>query len=103
MLLAQVEGHVVATVQHLQVAGRALLLVRPQSVDAADPTRFRPGADTVVAVDTVGAGVGEWVVVCQGSSARLASDLQTAPVDAAVMSIVDVVDVLGRELYSSKT
>jgi len=55
-----------------------------------------------VAADTVGAGVGEMVVICQGSPARLAPDLKEAPVDAVVMGIVDVVDVLGRQAYSSK-
>ena len=103
MLLAKVEGSVVATMKDAHVAGRKLLLVRPQSVDEHSLTRFRPGGDTLVAVDTVGAGVGEMVVICQGSSARLAPDLREAPVDAVVMGIVDVVDVLGQQLYSSKT
>jgi len=57
----------------------------------------------VVAVDTVGAGVGEMVVICQGSPARLVPDLNEAPVDTVVMGIVDVVDVLGQPVYSSKT
>jgi ethanolamine utilization protein EutN len=72
-------------------------------VPDGDLSRFRPGADTVVAVDTVGAGVGELVVICQGSSARLAPDLKEAPVDAVVMGIVDVVDLLGQQVYSSET
>jgi microcompartment protein CcmK/EutM len=54
-------------------------------------------------VDSVGAGVGEMVVVCQGSPACLAPDLKEAPVDAVVMGIVDVVDVLGQQVSSSKT
>jgi ethanolamine utilization protein EutN len=103
MLLAKVEGTVVATMKDAHVAGRKLLLLRPQFVDDGDLSRFRPGADTVVAVDTVGAGVGELVVICQGSSARLAPDLKEAPVDAVVMGIVDVVDLLGQQVYSSET
>ena len=103
MILAKVEGSVVATMKDTHVAGRKLLIVRPQFVADRNPTQLRAGGDTFVAVDTVGAGVGEMVVICQGSSARLAPDLKEAPVDAVVMGIVDVVDVLGQQLYSSKT
>ncbi len=103
MLLAKVEGSIVATMKDAHVAGRKLLLVRPQFVDARNRTRFAAGSETFVAVDSVGAGVGEWVVVCQGSPARLVPDLNDAPVDAVVMGIVDVVDVMGQQLYSSKT
>jgi ethanolamine utilization protein EutN len=41
-------------------------------VDEKDPTKFRPGSNTIVAVDSLGAGIGELVMFCQGSSARLA-------------------------------
>ena len=102
MLLAKVEGAVVATMKDAHVAGRRLLLVRPQFVEDGNRVRFR-GGDTFVAVDTVGAGVGEMVVICQGSPARLAPELNEAPVDAVVIGIVDVVDVMGQQIYSSKT
>ena len=82
--------------------GRKLLLVRPQLVDEKDPTKFRPGANTIVAVDSVGAGLGELVMFCQGSSARLAPNLKDAPVDAVIIGIVDTVDVLGQQIYSAK-
>ena len=74
--------------------GRKLLLLRPQLVDEKDPARFRPGVNTIVAVDSVGAGVGELVIFCQGSSARLAAGFRDAPVDAVIIGIVDSVDVL---------
>ena len=83
--------------------GRKLLLLRPQLVDEKDPTKFRPGMNTIVAVDSVGAGVGEMVLFCQGSSARLADNLKEAPVDAVIIGIVDVVDVLGKQIYNAKT
>ena len=82
--------------------GRKLLLLRPQLVDDKDPARFRAGVNTIVAVDSVGAGVGEMVLFCQGSSARLASNLKDAPVDAVIIGIVDVVDVLGKQIYNAK-
>jgi ethanolamine utilization protein EutN len=101
MFLARVEGSVVATKKDASMSGRKLLVVRPQLVDEKDPTKFRPGANTIVAVDSVGAGVGELVLFCQGSSARLAPNLKDAPVDAVVIGIVDTVDVLGRKIYSA--
>jgi ethanolamine utilization protein EutN len=102
MFLARVEGSVVATKKDPSMNGRKLLLVRPQLVDDKDPSKFRPGANTIVAVDSVGAGLGELVLFCQGSSARLAPNLKDAPVDAVIIGIVDTVDVLGREIYSAK-
>ena len=82
--------------------GRKLLLVRPQLVDDKDPSKFRPGSNTIIAVDSVGAGVGELVMFCQGSSARLAPNLKEAPVDAVIIGIVDSVDVFGKQIYSAK-
>src|SRR5713226_4000384 len=96
MFLARVEGSVVATKKDPSMAGRKLLLVRPQLVDEKDPSKFRPGANTIVAVDSVGAGIGELVMFCQGSSARLAPNLKDAPVDAVIIGIVDVVGVMGE-------
>jgi ethanolamine utilization protein EutN len=102
MFLAKVEGSVVATKKDPNMSGRKLLLLRPQLVDDKDPTRFRAGTNTIVAVDSVGAGVGEMVLFCQGSSARLAPNLKEAPVDAVIIGIVDTVDVFGKEIFSSK-
>lgn len=102
MFLARVEGSVVATKKEASMSGRKLLLVRPQLVDEKDPTKFRPGANTIVAVDSVGAGLGELVMFCQGSSARLAPNLKDAPVDAVIIGIVDTVDVLGKQIYTAK-
>ena len=103
MFLARVEGSVVATKKDASMSGRKLLLLRPQLVDEKDPTKFRPGANTIVAVDSVGAGIGELVMFCQGSSARLAPNLKDAPVDAVIIGIVDVVDVLGKQIYNART
>ncbi len=102
MFLARVEGSVVSTKKDASMIGRKLLLLRPQLVDDKDPTKFRVGQNTIIAVDTLGAGIGELVMFCQGSSARLAGGLREAPVDAVVIGIVDVVDVLGKEIYSAK-
>ena len=102
MFLARVEGAVVSTKKDPSMNGRKLLLLRPQLVDDKDPTKFRAGVNTIVAVDSVGAGVGELVLFCQGSSARLAPNLKEAPVDAVIIGIVDSVDVLGKQIYNTK-
>ena len=103
MFLARIEGAIVATKKDASLGGRKLLLLRPQLVDEKDPTKFRPGVNTVIAVDSVGAGIGEMVMFAQGSSARLAPGLKDAPVDAVVIGIVDTVDVFGKEIYNAKT
>src|SRR5689334_8000654 len=102
MFLARVEGSVVSTKKEPSMNGRKLLLLRPQLVDDKDPTRFRPGSKTIVAIDIVGAGVGEMVMFCQGSSARLAPGLKDLPVDAVIVGIVDVVEVFGKEIYNAR-
>lgn len=99
MLLARVIGHVVSTRKDAAMQGRKLLLLRPLLVDEANPAHLRAGSSTVVAVDSLGAGQGETVLFCQGSSARQAAGMQTLPVDAVVVGIVDAVDVLNRTIY----
>jgi len=102
MFLAEVIGQVVATKKDDSMVGRKLLLLRPKLVDESDPAKFRDGQNTIVAVDTVGAGLGELVMFCQGSSARQAAGLKELPVDAAIVGIVDSVDVLGRPVYGGR-
>lgn len=102
MFLAKVEGSVVATKKDEGMNGRKLLLLRPMLVDDKDPGKFKPGSNTIVAVDSVGAGEGEMVMFCQGSSARLAPGLKECPVDAVIIGIVDSVDVLGKQIYNAK-
>ena len=105
MFLARVEGAIVATKKDPSMSGRKMLLLRPQLVDDKDPTKFRPGANTIVAVDSVGAGIGEMVMFTQGSSARLApgagegclveGDRQLAA-EVARQRLVEIDNVLGR-------
>jgi len=103
MFLARVEGSVVSTKKDPSMNGRKLLLLRPQLVDEKDPTKFRAGSNTIVAVDSLGAGIGELVMFCQGSSARLAGGMREAPVDAVIIGIVDSVDVLGKQVYNARS
>jgi ethanolamine utilization protein EutN len=101
MFLARVLGSIVCTKKDENMRGRKLLLLRPLLVDEANPTQLRPGVNTVVAVDTLGAGCGDVVLFCQGSSARQGSGLKTLPVDAAVVGLVDTVEVLGHNVHLS--
>ena len=99
MFLGKVIGQVVATKKHEAMTGSKLLVLQPVLVDDKDPTKFKSGTNTVVAVDSVGAGEGELVLFAQGSSARQAEGMKALPIDAAVIGIVDRVDVLGKALY----
>jgi ethanolamine utilization protein EutN len=101
MFLARVIGSIVATKKDATMTGRKLLLLRPLLVDEANPAKFRPGTNTIVAVDALGAGLDEVVLFCQGSSARAAFGMKALPVDAAVIGIVDTVDVLNKKIYPS--
>ena len=99
MYLAEVIGQVVATKKDELMLGRTLLLLRPKLVDDKEPSSFKDGQNTIVAIDTVGAGAGELVLFCQGSSARNAKGLKNIPVDAAIVAIIDRVEVHGKTIY----
>ena len=98
MFLARVIGSVVSTKKDEAMRGRKLLLLRPMLVDEANPAQYRAGANTIVAVDALGAGTGDLVLFCQGSSARQATGMKSLPIDAAVVGLVDSVEVLGKRL-----
>ncbi|MFP6906558.1 MAG: EutN/CcmL family microcompartment protein [Verrucomicrobiota bacterium] len=102
MFLGRVIGSVVSTKKDDKMSGRKLLLIRPMLIDEKNPSRLRPGQNTLVAVDNLGAGVDELILFAQGSSARQASGLKSMPIDAAVVGIVDAVDVLGKKVYKAE-
>lgn len=101
MILATVEGSIVATKKNLKMTGTKFLLVRPLVIDSPSAKELRPGQTTLVASDSLGAGEGDCVLVVQGSSARLAADDKDSPVDAVVIGIVDTVDLGKRILYKA--
>lgn len=102
MFLARVIGSVVSTKKDEAMKGRKLVVLRPLLVDESNPAQFRPGSNTVVAIDSMGAGLDEVVLFCQGSSARQATGMKTLPVDAVIVGIVDTVDVLNNKIYPPK-
>lgn len=95
MLLGKVIGTVVATRKDPKLEGTKLLIVQQTEVTG------QPKGAQVVCIDSVGAGLGEVVLFCQGSSARQTESTQQRPVDAVVMAIVDEVEV-GNEITYRK-
>lgn len=87
MIIGRVVGTVVATRKDPRLEGKKLLLVRQVSLEGVDESNY------VVAIDTVGAGFRERVLVVAGSSARLAEGLKDRPVDAAIVGIIDTVEI----------
>jgi microcompartment protein CcmK/EutM len=87
VILARVVGTVVATRKDERLVSNKLLVARP-----VDPQGKTDGG-YLVAVDTVDAGVGETVLIVSGSSARMASGMKDCPVDAAIVGIVDHIEV----------
>jgi len=102
MYLGKVIGSVVSTKKDESRKGRKLLMIRPMLVDPEDPSRFKPGGNTIIAIDTLGAGDGEMVMFAQGSSARQADGLKSMPVDAAIVGLVDTVSIMGKKTYEAK-
>jgi len=88
MILARIVGTVVATRKDQRLVGHKLLVAR-----STDPQLKSSEGVYLVAVDTVDAGVGESVLIVSGSSARMAAGLKDCPIDAAVVGIVDAVDL----------
>jgi ethanolamine utilization protein EutN len=100
MFLALVTGHVVATQKVAAMAGKKLLVVEPLRV--AGPGGGLEGTGrTLVAVDSLGSGAGQIVLICQGSSARLTDETTDLPIDAVVIGIVDSVRIGDRAVVES--
>jgi microcompartment protein CcmK/EutM len=91
----EVTRHVVATQKNAKFRGMKLLLVQPY---ISREGKLQISGSSVVAVDSVGAGIGECVLFTQGSSARLTPATKDAPVDAVIVGIVDALEVEGRLL-----
>ena len=93
MKLAKVLGTVVATAKDAKLEGFRFLMLGEWGPDN------KPTGGSFVAVDAVGAGVGEMVLFASGSSARQTVATDNKPVDAVVMAIVDSWEIEGKEKY----
>ena len=94
MIVARVLGMVVCTQKSSRLEGCKLQLVQPVSYDD-----FKGEGKPLVAVDAVGAGPGEIVLLVSGSSARQTEITNNTPVDAVIMGIVDTIDMNGRVIF----
>ena len=93
MLIARVVGSAVSTAEDARMTGLKLLVVRPAS------TADEVSGDAFVAVDTVGAGSGELVLVARGSAARHTDRTTDCPTDAAIVGILDSLEVDGQVTF----
>jgi microcompartment protein CcmK/EutM len=99
MFVAQVTGSVVATQKTATMTGHKMLVVEPYRLDEKTRDRLVPTGRTFVAVDTLGAGEGQFVLVTQGSSARLTPETKSLPIDAVIIGLVDTVRIEGKEIF----
>ncbi len=82
MIIGKVIGSVVSTRKNENLVGNKFMIVEPVEKMAAKNSQL-------VAIDNIGAGIGEYVLVATGSAARIGCEMETAPVDAAIVGIVD--------------
>lgn len=80
MIAGKVVGSVVATRKNERLLGQKFMIVEPIS---------KMGKEKIIAIDNVGAGIGETVLVATGSAARIGCALDTVPIDAAIVGIID--------------
>ncbi len=93
MELGRVEGTVVSTAKVDRLKGYKLLLVNLVGPD------IKPTSNYLVAVDSVGAGKGEVVILVRGSSARQTKTLQSVPTDTSIIAIVDSIELNGKVVF----
>ena len=86
MIIGRILGTVVSTQKDERLLSKKLLIVKPINLDGSDQSGY------VVAVDTVGAGFHERVIVVGGSSARMADGNKDCPVDSAIIGVIDTID-----------
>ncbi len=91
MILGKVIGTIWSTRKDENLVGSKFLIVRQLNLD------YTPKKNFLVAVDSVGAGVSEIVLVAQGSSARQTTFTQNKPIDSVIMAIVDKLDISVKE------
>jgi microcompartment protein CcmK/EutM len=90
MLICRVVGNVVSTIKDEKLSGRKILIVREAT------TENELVGKPIAAIDTVDAGIGDLVLIAQGSSARQTTSTKDTPTDAVIMAIVDELSVDGK-------
>jgi ethanolamine utilization protein EutN len=106
MFLAKVTGNVVASQKDKVLNGQKLLVVEPLNVKYDEATQ-KPASlgntgRAIVAIDVVGAGEGQLVLIVQGSSARMTEQTKNLPADAVIVGIVDSAEYGGKTFYPAQ-
>jgi ethanolamine utilization protein EutN len=91
---------VVSTQKVASMTGHKLLVVEPYRLDDKQRKSLVATGRTFIAVDTLGAGEGDFVLITQGSSARLTPETKELPIDAVVIGIVDTVHIDKNRVYA---
>lgn len=94
MIVAKIVGTVVCTQKDPALIGKKMLIVQPLKV-----TDLSTDGSAFVALDAIGAGTGEIVMVVGGSSARLADGFSKVPVDQSIIAIIDTIEIGGHEVF----
>jgi len=102
MFLAKVTGAVVATQKVDSMVGHKLLVVEPYRLESKTRQQLQTTGRTFIAVDTLGAGTGEFVLITQGSSARMTPETKNLPIDTVIIGIVDQVHVESHCVFDAK-
>lgn len=87
MRIGRVIGTVVATRKDEKLVGSKLMITQPLDLDLS------PKGEPIITIDTVGAGIGELVLFTTGTASRIAAKKMDAPIDAAIVGIIDEIDV----------
>lgn len=82
MLIGKVVGSVVSTRKSDKLVGNKFMIVELAK-------NMMSSASQIIAIDNIGAGIGEFVLVATGSAARVGCDIPDSPVDAAIVGIID--------------
>jgi len=100
MFIARVTGSVVSTQKIASMTGHKLLVVEPYRLEGEHRKSLITTGRTFIAVDTLGAGEDDYVLITQGSSARLTPETKELPIDAVIIGIVDSVHIEKTSVYS---
>ncbi len=100
MFVARVTGSLVSTQKVDAMVGYKLLVVEPYRLEAKERKSLATTGRTFIAVDMIGAGVDDYVLIAQGSSARLTPETKNMPIDTLIIGIVDKVHVDHGCVYS---
>ncbi|TWT92049.1 EutN/CcmL family microcompartment protein [Stieleria varia] len=102
MFIARVTGSVVSSTKVSSMTGHKLMVVEPYRLEEKKRKSLVTTGRTFIAVDTLGAGENDYVLVVQGSSARLTPETKELPIDAMIIGIVDQVHIDKASVYARK-